>query len=325
MGRLWTGATVVIADADKGCMIKFAQRHRMILGWIAVVISTLMACFWAFWGIIENFHEGWYHHSLWMNLGLMLVQYLLPMLLFVAAAMISIAWPRVGGTIHVAAGLWAAWFFSRASALTVSLFFVAPLLLMGILYWLGRTEPKRWALMMILGFPAITLVACGVEQALRIAGRSTGSASSAQHLSDNGVDLIWAPAGPGWPDHGMPWDEAMRQCQYLTEDGLTLANTPQGIWRLPTVQEVVASLRRHDRNCGGTWDEVHGQARYQTMPDKESPLWDVYSPVIYWWTATEASAEKSYLVAYDGQAWTRPKRAKCGYLAFRAVKGGKEK
>ncbi len=306
-------------------MVDFAQRRRRILGWTAVIISTFAACFWAFWGIIENFHEGWYHHSLWMNLGLMLGQYLLPMLLFVAAATISIIFPRVGGAIHVAAGLWTAWFFSRASILTLSLFFVAPLLLIGVLYWLGRPEPKRRALAMILGFPTLTLAAFGVEPALRIVGRLTQSGLSAHQLSDNGVDLIWAPVGPGWPDHGMPWEEAVRQCHYLTDDGQALADTPQGICRLPTVQEVVGSLRRHDHNCGGAWDEVHGQARYQVIPDKESPLWDVYSPVIYWWTATEVSAEKSYIVAYDGQVWVRPKRANLGYLGFRAVKEGQSK
>ncbi|MBC8350439.1 MAG: hypothetical protein H8E66_00525 [Planctomycetes bacterium] len=41
--------------------------HR-IVGWIAVVLSTAITCFWAFWGIIENFHEGWYFESVWSNL-----------------------------------------------------------------------------------------------------------------------------------------------------------------------------------------------------------------------------------------------------------------
>ena len=31
---------------------------RQIVGWIAVGLSTAVTCFWAFWGIIENFHEG---------------------------------------------------------------------------------------------------------------------------------------------------------------------------------------------------------------------------------------------------------------------------
>ena len=44
-----------------------------------------MACFWAFWGIIENFHEGWYFDSTWSNLAPMFGQYLSFMLGFIAA------------------------------------------------------------------------------------------------------------------------------------------------------------------------------------------------------------------------------------------------
>ena len=34
---------------------------RQIVGWIAVGLSTAITCFWAFWGIAENFHEGWWY------------------------------------------------------------------------------------------------------------------------------------------------------------------------------------------------------------------------------------------------------------------------
>ena len=37
---------------------------RKIAGWIAVVLSTVFTCLWALWGILENFHEGWYYESL---------------------------------------------------------------------------------------------------------------------------------------------------------------------------------------------------------------------------------------------------------------------
>ena len=59
--------------------------HRLepASGWIAVILSTTLACLWAFWGIIENFHEGWYYESLPRNLLLMFGQYLSPMLLFI--------------------------------------------------------------------------------------------------------------------------------------------------------------------------------------------------------------------------------------------------
>jgi hypothetical protein len=60
------------------------SRASRIVGWIAVLLSTAIASFWAFWGIIENFHEGWYFESIWPNLGLMIVQYLSVMLIFLA-------------------------------------------------------------------------------------------------------------------------------------------------------------------------------------------------------------------------------------------------
>ena len=84
---------------------------RQIVGWMAVVLSTVITCFWAFWGIIENFHEGWYYASWLSNVGLMLVQYLSPMLIFLGVTLISIAWPRLGGGLHVILVLLAAWFF----------------------------------------------------------------------------------------------------------------------------------------------------------------------------------------------------------------------
>ena len=55
---------------------------RQAIGWLAVVLSTFIACFWAFWGIIENFHEGWFYESFFLNVGMMLVQYLSPMIIF---------------------------------------------------------------------------------------------------------------------------------------------------------------------------------------------------------------------------------------------------
>jgi hypothetical protein len=37
-----------------------AEKYRRLLRWLAVGISTLLASDWAFWAIIENFHEGWW-------------------------------------------------------------------------------------------------------------------------------------------------------------------------------------------------------------------------------------------------------------------------
>ena len=47
-------------------------------------LSILITYFWAFWGIVENSHEGWYCESLLSNLGLMFAQYLSPLTFIIA-------------------------------------------------------------------------------------------------------------------------------------------------------------------------------------------------------------------------------------------------
>lgn len=296
------------------------ERYQQLLGWAAVGLSTLAASFWACWGIVENFHEGWWHPSLLSNLALMLLQYLSPMIMFMAAALAALRWPRIGGGLHVAAAVGVAAFLRGAAPMVVYPFLVAPLVFMGVSYWLGRPRPRRWAVVSIVALPLLGLLACGAEPACRVSGRIDDGDRSARRITGDGVDLIWAPQGPGWPREGVPWDEAMRRCRHLTADGASLAETPQDVWRLPDAGEAVRSLRCRGRSCGGDWDAAGGKASYQLTPDKESPLWDVRSPVIYWWTATEVSDREALIIVYDGKVWSRPKEADWQYLGFRAVK-----
>lgn len=135
--------------------------------------------------------------------------------------------------------------------------------------------------------------------------------------------MIWAPAGPGWshdPRDGPDWRTAKDRCAFLSEDGLHLAGEPQNIWRLPTVGEIVRSMTRGGTNAGGFWNEAARKADYMVRPDKESPLWDIYSPKIYYWTATEADGAGAYRITYDGRVWPVPKGLRMGSQGFRAVK-----
>jgi hypothetical protein len=59
---------------------------------------------------------------------------------------------------------------------------------------------------------------------------------------------------------------------------------------------------------------------YHVRPDKESPLWNAHSQVIYWWTATEADDESAYIIVYDGKVWLRRKRFAPASLGYRCVK-----
>jgi hypothetical protein len=79
-------------------------------------------------------------------------------------------------------------------------------------------------------------------------------------------------------------------------------------------------MARHGKNSGGIWDAENAEAAYKTTPDKESPLWNVYSQVIYWWTATEVDEERAYIIVYDGKVWPRSKVFGPAYLGYRCVR-----
>jgi hypothetical protein len=289
------------------------------VGWISVSVSTVISCLWAFWGITENFHEGWYAETLLANLGLMFVQYLIPMLIFMIVTVLSIFWPRFGGGLHIVIALLGIWFFQAFSNATTFLI-ILPLIGLGLLYWFGCPKPRNVAASVAVGLPLLTLTIAGVGPAVRVSQRIDDGGLQARLVRGNGVDLIWAPDGPGWPRLGTDWHEAQSACEYLSEDGLIVFPMPQGIWRLPTVDEAVRSMARHGVNSGGVWDAENIEATYITTPDKESPLWNIHSQVIYWWTATEVDEGRAYIIVYDGRVWPRSKDFGPAYLGFRCVK-----
>jgi hypothetical protein len=211
-----------------------------------------------------------------------------------------------------------AWFFGALTN-TVVFFLIIPLVGLGLLYGYGRPQPRKVALLLAMGLPVLTLILGGIEPAVRVSQRVDDGNLRARTVKGNGVTLTWAPEGPGWPRAGKDWYEAGEVCRHLAEDGLSTAAEPQGIWRLPTVDEAVRSMARHGHNCGGVWDAASAQASYQTTPDKESPLWNVHSQVIYWWTATEADGDHAYIIVYDGKVWERKKDFGPDYLGFRCV------
>jgi hypothetical protein len=295
------------------------DKKCLIAGWIAVSLSTIITCAWAFWGGAETFHEGWYYQSFLSNLALMFAQYLSPMLIFMAVTLLSIRWPRFGGGLHIAVALLAAWFFNAFDD-TVIFFLLIPLVGLGALHWFGRPKPRKIAFYVAIGLPLLTLILSGIGPAIRVSQRINDGNLQARLVQGNGITLTWAPEGPGWPTSGMNWEEAQQACLHLNEDGLTLSDQPQDIWRLPTVDEAVRSMALHGENSGGVWDQENAQATYETRPDKESPLWNIYSQVIYWWTATEVDQEDAYIIVYDGKVWPRSKQFGPAYLGFRCVK-----
>ncbi len=299
-----------------------ALKKKKIISGTAVLISAFFANAWAFWGIIENFHEGWYFRRFWDNVLLMFGQYLLMPIWFMLLAYVSIKWNKIGSALHLLLAAGAYLLFGKMNA---GFFFVViPLIALAILYWVNSLKRKRLAYFLVLGLPLIQIVGIGTYFSIRILNRHDDGNYTARQIKGNGVELIWAPQGPGWPDTGTSWYRAKEICSHLSADGQTLSDSVRNFWRLPTVDEAVRSQVYHGQNAGGIWNVKTHSAFYNTQPDKESPLWNMYAKTIYWWTADEVSTRDAYIVVYNGTVWPRNKKYYMDYLNFRAVKEVKQ-
>ena len=292
------------------------------MGWVGVGITLIFSSMWAYWGAIENFHEGWYSHSVWENIFMLVFQYLLFTWVFVLLAVISLRWKRIGLALHILIAGASIWFFSGASLSVLAGMIVLPILTLGLIYYFGEPEPKKWAYRLLVLVPLIIILVISIPQSIKLSQRINDQDFGARLVEGNGVKLVWAPRGPGWPDKGTSWEDAQRVCTHLSEDGTLLMPEPQNIWRLPTVDEAVRSMMIHGENAGGVWDPVEAKAVYVRTPDKESPLWDLHSKVIYYWTADTSprDEQRAYIIVYHGGVFERMKFESQAYLSFRAVK-----
>ena len=209
-----------------------------------------------------------------------------------------------------------------------------------------QPDPRWWRrnlrYLIGIGIPALVFLGTSVHYLPTLLRRVDDGNRGARRIEGNGVTLVWAPAGPGWnwkqPWGGYPsWNslalygvepvglktradlgegvfasEADMQktglCAYLNEDGTQLMETPQYIWRMPTVDEIARSLTLHNRNAGCVpLKDPDNPGEYRTgdlacdlTPDKETPLWAPDEPPIYYWAADESGEQEAYYVSYNG-------------------------
>ncbi len=295
---------------------------KSIIGWIAVSITIAFSSVWAYWGATENFHEGWYSVSIWENLFMLFFQYLLITIIFVSLSVIILWSKTVGLLLHIATAIISVWFLGDASFNVIGLLIAIPIIILGLGYYFGDPKPKKWAIRLLIAVPLIIIIAISIPQGIKVSQRLNDNNFDIRTVQGNGLTLIWAPRGPGWPDQGTSWDEAQRICKYLSEDGTVIMEEEQNIWRLPTVDEAVRSMMLHGQNAGGIWNSSEGLAVYERTPDKESPLWDVHSKVIYYWTSETSVQDehKAYIIVYHGGVYEKMKFDGQDYLSFRAVK-----
>jgi hypothetical protein len=297
--------------------------HSIAIGWAAVGLLALASSFWSFWGGVEAFHEGWCRPTLAGRL-LQTLFYLLPAMVLITLTGVSLAWPKLGATALVvsgiAIGVWVVATGSRFSWFILSTIVFTPILVGGLV-WFGDAQPRKWAWWVGVGIPLAIGFFSAAEPTYRVSQRYDDGDRGLRTVVGNGVRLQWAPAGPGWTREGkISWDDAIERVRFLSADGLTLTDTPVDLWRLPSREEVVRSLTRRNQNAGGTWDPATERAEYQIRPDKESPIWDPYAPLIYLWTSEPANPERAWIVVYHGGVFSKTKRTGSPSIGIRAVR-----
>jgi hypothetical protein len=202
----------------------------------------------------------------------------------------------------------------------------------------GGISSARWLrrnvrYLLPVGFPLLVAMALSAYWLPIVLTRVDDGDRGESLIQGNGVALLWAPEGAGWnwrqPSGGYPsWNqialygvdpvgledkaayeerdatvddmETTGLCRYLSEDGLSLMAEPQGIWRMPTADEIVRSLVRDGENAGCTWEGESGSARCGVTPDKETPLWVPDQTPIYYWSADEYKEHDAWYVPYTG-------------------------
>ncbi len=294
-------------------------RKNQFTGWTAVIISFIFINLWTFWGINENFHEGWYSEKLLENILMLFGQYLIVPIVFILLCIISLKWNITGSIIYFILGVLCFIFFGRRG-IAAPFFIATPLFILGFLFLFGYVKNKKIAYFLIFVIPLIQIITIGSFNIIKVSKRVDDKNYGLRIIEGNGIELILAPEGPGWPDNGTPWEEARWICAHLSEDGTKILDEEVNIWRLPTIEEAVKIMVYHGLNAGGEWDSVNKKAKYKFTPDKETPLWNPHRKTIYLWTSTEFNKDEAYIITYNGNVRTEFKDRKADYLNFRAVK-----
>jgi len=281
------------------------MKKNMIIGWITTAVTLSIICFWSYWGINEAFHEGWYHTSLLQNLSMTILQYLSIPIIFIILSLIAMNYKKIGSVLFIALGIFAMFFFnSNAGRIMVFI----PLILLALGFYFGRFKHKRIINKIIIVIPLLIMLSFGIPQLIRVENRFNDIDFGLRTIEGNGITLTWAPQGVGFPLDGTDWQQALDNCAKL-----------EGEWRLPTRDEIVRSLTRNNLNSMGFIDE-NSIAYYETKPDKETPLWNPHSKVIYYWTNDSKDDNKAYLVAYNGYILVRNKESGANYQGYRCIK-----
>ncbi len=296
--------------------MRISKKTKKIIGWITFIITLSIICMWSYWGINEAFHEGWYHTSLLQNLSLTFIQYLSIPIIFLAISIIALNYKKIGLGLFLSLAIFSMFFFnSNAGRILIFI----PLLLFALGFYYGEFKSKKLFILLLIIIPILIILGFGIPQLIRVENRFNDNDFRTRTITGNNITLTWAPQGVGFPLDGTDWQTAKDNCVHLNEKGTFLEDKEVNIWRLPTRDEIVRSLTRQNINVKGFIDEF-GIAQYELKSDKETPLWNPNSQIIYYWTNEAENEKKAYLVAYNGYILTRSTNSGADYQGYRCVK-----
>lgn len=289
---------------------------RLIIGWATFIITLFITSFWSYWGISEAFHEGWYHTSILQNLSLTFVQYLSIPLVFLGLSSIALNYKKIGGGLFILCAIFAMFFFnSDAGRILV----FVPLILLSLGFYFGEFKHRKIFLLLLMIIPILLILSFGIPQLIKVEKRFNDNDFGVRIIEGNNVNLTWAQEGFGFPLYGTDWKTAKDNCARLNDEGTMLENNEVNFWRLPTREEIIGSMTKGNKNSGGFLDEFE-IAKYETKPDKETPLWNPHSKIIYYWTSETKNEKQAFLVAYNGKVLDRMKSSGANYQGYRCVR-----
>ena len=292
------------------------NKLKTIIAYITLVISISIIAFWSYWGINEAFHEGWYSSSLLQNISMTFIQYLSIPIILLTFSLVAMNYKKIGAGLFMSLGIFVIFFFNSN---TGRILIFIPLIIFSAGFYYGKFKHKKIITISFIAIFLLIILSFGIPQLIRVENRFNDYDFGIRSVEGNEISLEWAPQGAGFPLKGTDWQNAKDFCAKLNQDGTEIQNNELNIWRLPTRNELVRSLTRTNINSGGIINE-EGIAEYKTKPDKETPLWNPNSQIIYYWTDEEKDEKNAYLVAYNGFILDRLKNSKADYQGFRCAR-----
>lgn len=319
---------------------------RYLLGWSALLLATLFSCFWAFWGCVESFHEGFDIHTdlyittIFWSCFTLLIRYLPYVIISIILNLIAIRNKWLGGLLYLSMGIFVLYWFIMYQEKAVDQYWIEYLILLSFFPFIGfsllvgktpqKAQGKQFFNIIAIGLPVFIFMFVSVDPVQRLFYRFSTTAQEGIYevKYDENTTIQWASMGAGWSTFGKDnWEKAYKICQALDNTGTKIDDNYSNPdykgngWRLPTPEEVIFSFPKTKTIKKAYKTAPQGNEPYY---DKIAPLWNPYSPIIQLWcqysNEQKNSDSSAPTVFYTGEIVSQYKNNYNDSIGFRAVR-----